>query len=1393
VRTSNNGTNWTTGASFTQALTVTSLGPFAGNSGANPAFTSRIDHFRVITQVAPDQTAPSISGISAAPSAIGAMLTWTTDEPASSAADHGPTTAYSGGTAGKQALVTSHALSLSGLSCNTVYHYRVRSRDAAGNETVSGDQSFVTRTCPTMIGSDEFNSLQLDASLWTLVDPVGDAGFTLSGTQARLSVPAGVRHDLWTGADEVPRLVQAAPNQNFKVEVKWDSAVGVAYQQQGLLVVQDADDLLRVETHHDGEATRLFIARIAAGVASVVHYGTIAGGSPSYFRLVREGNTFTLATSANGTSWTTRATFAEALVVRGIGPFAGNAGNTPPAFTSAIDYFRNIPPDVTPPEISGITAAAGAIGAQVAWTTDEPSTSAVAYGLTSAYGGGIATAVGSVSSHDVTLHGLKCETTYHFQVRGVDEAGNAGTAPDRTFTTAACPVSMTSDEFNSSSVDTGLWTFFNPLGDATAAANGSHATIAVPAGTAHDVWTSSDTVPRLLQPTPDTDFEVEAKFDSVVGTTYQQQGIIVEQDASSLLRFEIHYEGSETKLFVASITGPTAEVKLQRAVVGGAPSYLGVSRRGSAWTVRYSTDGEAWTTFGFTQAFTPTAVGPYAGNAGSSPPAFAARIDYFRVVPPPPPDTTAPALTSITALTHRTSATVTWSSDELSTSRVDWGATTAYAQSPVSVPVSATAHRLRLTGLSCGTTYHYRVRSSDAAGNEAVSSDRTFATASCGSGPSIAVWNGSPQTFGTIGVPQRWINILGNVEDPDGVAELSYRLNGSQSRPLSIGPSDDRLAYPGDFNVELFYGDLMPGTNAVEITAADPAGNTTVQHVQVNWQGNTGAAPSPDGPVVVLVAHPDDEALGMAGIIDRAKRAGRRVYVVIVTNGSSGESGSASGYCGAESGDPATSAAFGLSRHRETTSAMGLLGVQWTSNLATTEIIFLGYPQLGLVDISQTNGTSWQGDSAGLHRTWAEDFDGSNASCNGDFRYLLDGHHSNLTAEGLSADLDDLLRLTQPSDIYTHAGFDGHPDHAKVYSSLAAAIVREDIGVRVHTTLIHPEDTGGCQIQSAAMWPNPVLTDNNPFARFTPSLDVTSPPLPPCETESPTGSSWGPEGAPNELVEVPASMQSPVEASNLKWQVISRYASQIDCSGPEYHVNCGYMRAFVKKHEFFWTRTYSPLRRWQLPYTADWTSASSATQLGQVMDGQWTFDGRGIRPVSTGFDRLVTLGDTRWANYEVTARITFNSLDTSRPSVGSAAGLAVGWQGHTAWGQPRFGHPSAGLCLYAWDLANPLFNKVQLGYSPGEANDTVVATNVMDLTLGREHIMRFRHVDLGNGSARYSCKVWPADHPEPSAWTVQADIPYWPNETATHPGSVVLVAHMADATFGAVTVTPVGG
>jgi hypothetical protein len=41
-------------------------------------------------------------------------------------------------------MVTSHAALLSGLIASTTYHYRVKSKDAAGNPATSGDFSFLT-------------------------------------------------------------------------------------------------------------------------------------------------------------------------------------------------------------------------------------------------------------------------------------------------------------------------------------------------------------------------------------------------------------------------------------------------------------------------------------------------------------------------------------------------------------------------------------------------------------------------------------------------------------------------------------------------------------------------------------------------------------------------------------------------------------------------------------------------------------------------------------------------------------------------------------------------------------------------------------------------------------------------------------------------------------------------------------------------------------------------------------------------------------------------------------------------------------------------------------------------------------------------------------------------
>ena len=91
-----------------------------------------------------------------------------------------------------------------------------------------------------------------------------------------------------------------------------------------------------------------------------------------------------------------------------------------------------------------------------------------------------------------------------------------------------------------------------------------------------------------------------------------------------------------------------------------------------------------------------------------------------------------------------------------------------------------------------------------------------------------------------------------------------------------------------------------------------------------------------------------------------------------------------------------------------------------------------------------------------------------------------------------------------------------------------------------------------------------------------PTIDATAPPVPTCST-TPNSTSWGFAGPPDELVEVPANMQATTEATNRKWEVISKFVSQIDCrTGGTYPASCGYMRAFVKKHEFFWTSVVTP-------------------------------------------------------------------------------------------------------------------------------------------------------------------------------------------------------------------------
>ena len=96
----------------------------------------------------------------------------------------------------------------------------------------------------------------------------------------------------------------------------------------------------------------------------------------------------------------------------------------------------------------------------------------------------------------------------------------------------------------------------------------------------------------------------------------------------------------------------------------------------------------------------------------------------------------------------------------------------------------------------------------------------------------IDVWYGNEQSFGHLGMPQRWINILGRV-DPKRAVNLQYSLDNGAPQPLSIGPDGHRLAAPGDFNVELEFEALAAGCHELTLIATDSDGNGTKRSVKL--------------------------------------------------------------------------------------------------------------------------------------------------------------------------------------------------------------------------------------------------------------------------------------------------------------------------------------------------------------------------------------------------------------------------------------------------------------------------------------------------------------------------------------------------------------------------------
>ncbi len=390
-----------------------------------------------------------------------------------------------------------------------------------------------------------------------------------------------------------------------------------------------------------------------------------------------------------------------------------------PTLSKTVDFTTLADPDTEAPQILAAPTVINIThqSAVIRWATDEPSDSQIIYGANAASLDKSDSRAALVKNHNLPLVGLNPSTQYSFQVRSKDAAGNVSAY--------SVPISFTT----SASADTGLPVFDAPpqvgyassdraiinwktdkLTDAQVLVSQNGQTVQV-----KNVGKQSDAHEVALTGlTPNQSYSVTVTTTDLAGNSVTQ----------SLANFTTPPAPDSTAPTITE--GPTAvNVFDTRAVIRWVTDKLADSR------VAYGRAGSALNQItgdiGYRKEHVVvlTKLKPntaYQFQVGSTDPSGngptqSAVVSFTTGAQA---DTTAPTLGAATATNlTATTATVAWTTNELSTSSVNYG-TTDLAQKAEDAALT-TNHSVTLVNLTPGTRYLFTVSSADASGNKATS------------------------------------------------------------------------------------------------------------------------------------------------------------------------------------------------------------------------------------------------------------------------------------------------------------------------------------------------------------------------------------------------------------------------------------------------------------------------------------------------------------------------------------------------------------------------------------------------------------------------------------------------------------------------------------------------
>ena len=397
--------------------------------------------------------------------------------------------------------------------------------------------------------------------------------------------------------------------------------------------------------------------------------------------------------------------------------------------------------DVTPPTITSVAVSSiGPAQATVTWTTDELSNSTVYYSTDSSYSSSKSVA-SMVTAHSVTLTGLTPNTSYNFRARSTDPLGNISSyATGTPFTTTQgaviSGVAVVSASGNSATVvwntdaNSDSWVIYSANSDLSGSQTAGTSTPVGGSGPNYEhrvALSGLTTNAKYYFKVRSVDGSSNAAEDNNSGNYYT---FSTAQDVSPPIISNV--AAGLTSQTSAAISWTTNELSDSQVIYGLDQSSLtSQTAVNSTMTINHSMILSGLTA-GATYYYKVVSADSSANSTQSAVYNFSTTAQDLLVVTRYTPDVerdrTAPLVSEVEISDIKeNSAIVSWSTDENSSSFVEYGRTELFGKT-VGNFEEIRRHKVVLDGLLESTEYYLRAKSHDAWGNIGTSKTLVFRT-----------------------------------------------------------------------------------------------------------------------------------------------------------------------------------------------------------------------------------------------------------------------------------------------------------------------------------------------------------------------------------------------------------------------------------------------------------------------------------------------------------------------------------------------------------------------------------------------------------------------------------------------------------------------------------------